>query len=319
MISAFVTLFLVSHALHVSEPSMKLRVEGEFEAPTKLQYGTLEYSTTSGWNWLGPASGFLRSVMTGKSEIPQGQTVVMRAHHRSGTQLAKSVSDCIADHADPDTIARVLLFPEKVAGDFTDESLAVQERPTLHFVREPAEWLVSWYLFAKNLQGKENWKSTLWLRKPGSMMKVHGKDFKLVKFLQAQKVEINATESVNEFLNRVPQLAGLAVAYHEMSKNVVPSASTFAKACKSNSMCKQICLEPFLQGESSYMSQWQEVFKFAGVDLDANSGLKECIKKQRKEEVSPGNAGKEERALISQLDKQLGGDLQKVFKEMIHC
>merc|ERR550537_94885 len=126
-----------------------------------------------------------------KSIKGTGKSIIMRAHRRSGIQLAKNVSKCFMNYADPDDVARIVLFPRTLEEDFTDENLASANTPTLHFVRNPVDWVISWYLFVKR-ENKESedyqfidWSSD-WMTKRGSMKDTHGEDEDLVTFLQSK-------------------------------------------------------------------------------------------------------------------------------------
>merc|ERR1719161_644450 len=153
---AFATLVLQASGLRVADPDVnqpdptKILIDKAIHLEQE-QAGILTYNVSTE-TWIG-------SLLSGDKPMATGKSIFMRAHRRSGIQLAKNVSNCIAKHADPNDIARVVLFPRQLEGDFTDTNLAAaatSNTPTLHFVRNPVEWIISWYQYVKQQKRFEN-------------------------------------------------------------------------------------------------------------------------------------------------------------------
>lgn len=281
IIFAFVTLVAFSDGLRVSPLD-----KGLTNIPQGYN-GIMTYTPGTGWEWmdqlgLSDFSRWLRLDVLDMSEEAEGRTVVVRAHHMSGINLAKSVGECIAEHANRDEISNVVLFPERIPENtkFTEQTLATAHRPTLHFVRKLDAWVISWYQFAKTVYG-EDFKYQDWMTHKGAMQEVHGGDQTLMDWVHGKGVTILPQESVKDFLRRVPPQIGLGVAYREMTSDVLPQAINFATHCQNNLMCQQVCMENFALGAKKYADKWGEIFMKLGVNLEENDKLKLCVEKQR--------------------------------------
>jgi len=195
-------------------------------------------------------------VMEGGHELPK--TLIVAAHHKTGSSLSVSSSACFDS-----------VFIYTLDSHWKGGSLGADER-ALHFVRNPTSLALSAYLYHKDTGEDWSWE-------PGSAWRLLGED----RFLQ--HLLINRTESYTEFLRRVDAQDGIrAQIYHLNGRNgklggELTQIETADEYCQASSRCMQACLEDFTVSSSSYDATWRKVMDFMGKPMTPQ--IHECLSK----------------------------------------
>lgn len=235
---------------------------------------------------------------------PKGKTVIFRTHHRAGLGITQNISKCIQWKMDRQKIGRAIVFSERLDGQLTDYSLARNGHPTVHVLRQPTDWIISWYKSIKGLKAEE-WEQQSWATGWNSFKNTHGDDATLLLYLKNKGFPYQDGESIIHYLRRVPPDAGLAVAYREMTTDILPQVVEFSHACRSNPMCKQICLDSFTSSKEQYMDKWEQVFNFFGANIQDNQNMMSCIANTQYESTVSREEHEELSDIISMIDKEV--------------